>query len=86
VSATLTGLGDAEVGDDCSAPGQHHVVGFDVAMDDAVFVRVAQSARHIAQHAQRIGDGQGAALAEPLAERLPVLVRHHEEQRVADLA
>ena len=55
------GLCDAEVGDDRSVPGEEHVVRLDVAMHDAVLVRVGERAREVAQDAHRLRDRQRPA-------------------------
>ena len=48
-------LRDAEVGDHRDAAGEQHVVRLDVAVDDAVLVRVRERARDVAQDAHRLG-------------------------------
>jgi hypothetical protein len=59
-------LGDAEVGDDRSTARQQHVVGFDVAVDDAVIVGVGECPGDVAQDMDRLAFGERAAL-EPRA-------------------
>ena len=52
-------LRDPEVGDRGGASREEDVIRFDIAVDDAVRVRVLESARHIAEH------GHGGVYREP---------------------
>ena len=49
-------LGDAEVGHHAHAAGEEHILRLDVAVHDAVLVRVDQRARHVPEQAHRFGD------------------------------
>ncbi len=69
------GLGDAEVRDHRGVPGEQHVVRLDVAVHDAVLVRVRERARDVAQDAHRLGDRQRPA-AQPRAQALALDERH----------
>ena len=53
-------LRDAEVGDDGGAARQQHVVRLDVAVHDAVLVRVRERARDVAQDADDLRNRQRA--------------------------
>jgi hypothetical protein len=73
-------LRHAEIGDHGMPAGKHDVVRLDVAVHDAMRVRVRQRIDDVDQNAQCLADRERATLLKPLAERLPVDVRHHEEQ------
>ena len=79
-------LGDAKIRDHGRATRKNDVVRLHVAMHDAMFVRVGESARDIAQHVQRVGDGQRPGLPNSFAERLTFFVRHDEEERAIGFA
>ena len=51
------GFRDAEVADDGAATGEEHVVRLDVAVHDAVLVRVGQRFGDVAQDADGLADG-----------------------------
>ena len=55
-------------------------------MHDAVFVRIRQRARHIAERGHTLGDRQRLTASQACAERRPVLVRHHEVQHTIGVA
>ena len=71
-------LGDAEVGDRGRAAGEQHVVGLDVAVHDAVLVRVRERLGHVAQQSHRLGDGERRAAFESRAQRFTLDERHGE--------
>ncbi len=86
----LCGLGhlrDPEVGDHRAArrPLEKDVVGFDVAVDDAPRVRVGERPGDLLDHLRRRRDRHRAARAHAMRERLPVHVRHREEDVPVDL-
>ena len=77
---------EAEVGDlDDVALAEQHVLRLDVAVDDAVSVRVRERAEHRADDAQRLGRRQ-RAFAQNLAQAAPLDVFHDEERTAVDLA
>ena len=67
-------------------PGEQHVVGLDVAVNDAVRVGVAQRVGHVAQDPHGLGHRQLAVAPEPRAERLAFDERHGVVEQVARLA
>ena len=69
-------LGDAEVGDDRRAAGEQDVLRLDVAVHDAVRVRVLERARHVAQHRHGRVRREPPVAAEPRAQRLALDERH----------
>ena len=71
-------LGDPKVGDDRDAVREEHVVGLDVAVDDAPCVRVAECARHVVQDPDGLAHRERRSLREAGAERLAL----HEGHRV----
>ena len=54
---------DAEVGDERLAVMQENVLGLDVAVDDAVAVRVVERARDFGRDAHRVVDREAASRA-----------------------
>ena len=58
---------------------EQDVVGLDVAMHDAVRVRVRERVAHFAQDAAHLGGIERAAIVNPLGERVAVDERHHEK-------
>ena len=79
-------LGDAEIGDLGFVLGQEDVVGFDVAVDDAVPVGVGQRAGHLPDNAHRRRDGQLALPRQAFAERFACDKRHGVEEKFTGLA
>jgi hypothetical protein len=70
---------DAEICNDGGVARQQDVLRFDVAVDDAVFVRVREGARHVAEDAHRFAGREGRTGADAVetdAQRLPLNVRH----------
>ena len=75
------GARDAEVGDDRLPVAQQNVLGLDVAVDDAVAVRVVERQRCLARDAHRLANRQLSLARHPVAERLAL----HERHRVPEL-
>jgi hypothetical protein len=59
-------LGDAEIGEQDPAVAQEDVLGLDVAVHDALLVRVLQCARHLPADAHRLLDAELGLPLEPL--------------------
>ena len=78
-------LRDAEVGHYGRVPGQEHVVGLDVAMRDALGVRVLERSRNVAQDRDRLRYRQ-LAVRQSLAQRLALDVRHPVIREAVDLS
>ena len=55
---------------------EQHVLGLDVAMDDALAVRVGERPGHVPQQAHPLGDRERLAAGHPRAERLAPHVGH----------
>jgi hypothetical protein len=55
-------------------------------MDDPTFVRVGERLRHIAQHADGLGDRQRAGASQPPAQRLAVDEWHRVERHAVHLS
>ncbi|MFM1944430.1 MAG: hypothetical protein RI897_3412, partial [Verrucomicrobiota bacterium] len=73
------GAGESEVSEDgISAVGEEHVGGFEVTMDDAVFMGVEQGGGDLRREAESICGGEGALLVEVLGEAAPFEVGHDE--------
>ena len=60
--------GDAEVGDQRVPVGHHHVFGLDVAMDDALRVRVAERVGDFERDLDRVVDRELLLAIEPVAD------------------
>ena len=81
------GARDAEVRDlDAPLVVDEDVVRLDVAVDDAVPVRVAEGGEHLPHVGDRDRDGARAAGDDQLLERPPLDVLHDDEVRAAGLA
>ena len=80
------GLGDAEVRDHRAPAREQHVVGLDVAMHDAVVVRIRQRTGDLAQDADRVAHRQFAMALQPDAQRLALHERHREIRQTVRLA
>ena len=65
---------------------EHDVFGLDVAMHQAVLVRVGQRVGHVVQQPHHVADGELGFLLQPLAERLAFLVRHDVEEKSVGFA
>ena len=79
-------LGHAEVGHQRVAPGEHHVVGLDVAMHHAVLVRVGERIDHFGDQPHRFVHRQLAFAGQPLAKRLARHVRHDVVEEAVGVA
>ena len=81
VPPAATARRDAEIGDHRRITTHQHIVRLDVAMNDAVFVRVGTGARDVEQDATASRERQGAARFQPGASDSPstngmIQVRH----------
>ena len=72
---------NAEVGEEHVAIGHQHVVGLDVAMNDAARVGMGEGVRQLAKDPDGLGERQPAGAAKPLLQGLAVDERHHEVER-----
>ena len=79
------GLGDAEVGHDCGASREEHVVRLDVAMDDATLVGVLERARDVAEDANGVGDRERRLLRKAKSKRLALHERHRVVRQAVDV-
>jgi hypothetical protein len=68
------------------APGEHHVVGFEVAVHHPVLVRVGQGIDDLADEPDRIVDREFPAAGEPIPQRFALHVRHHVVEEPVGLA
>ena len=68
-------LGDAEVCDNRRPAGEHHVVGFNVAMYDRVEMRECQGLYDVTQDIDALCDSERSSL-QPLVQRLSIDERH----------
>ena len=57
---------------------QYHIAGFQIPMRDARAMRVVQRARNLDGVSQRLADREGA-VGDPIGQRLPLEILHHEE-------
>ena len=69
----------AEVEDAHAVLGQDHVARLDVAVDDALRVRLGEPVGDLRRDLERLVDRHRPAL-EPLLQRRPLVERHHDEQ------
>ena len=76
-------LRDAEVHDDRMPAGEHDVVRLDVAMDDAVRVRVGERLGDLRGEAQRLRRSAAGRRAQPVAQRFAGDDRHDVVQQLA---
>jgi hypothetical protein len=65
---------------------EHDVLGLDVAVHDAVAVRVVQGLGHLPRDSDGVVDRQLADRVQPIAERNALDIRHDEEQQPSGLA
>ena len=68
---------DPEVGDERLAPREQDVLRLDVAVHDAVLVRVRERVRDLPGEPQGLVDGERLLAPEQRAQRVPLHVRHH---------
>ncbi len=80
------GQRDPEIRDEGLPVLQEDVGGLDVAMDDAVPVRVVDCRRDLADEADRIGNGDVPLAVQSVSERAPGDEGHHVVRRAVDLA
>ena len=77
---------DAEVGDERLAIVEQDVLGLDVAVDDAVPVRVVERRGDLGGDSHRVGHGQLLLPVEPVRSDLALDERHDVEEEAVDLA
>jgi hypothetical protein len=77
---------NAEVAQQRLAVLEQDVIGFDVAMDDAVAVRVVDAGGDFRGDAENIGERKLRLPLQPGAERFPFDVGHDVEDRVVNRA
>ena len=82
----LQGARDAEVGDQRVTVEQQDVLGLDVAVDDAVPVRVGQRFRRLPGDSDRLRQGESMLPLEPLAKGLALDIGHHVVEEALRLA
>ena len=70
-------LRDSEISDQGVPPREHHVVWFDIAMDDALRMSGSQCVSNISQHSSRFGDRKLALAQQTILQRAAFHVRHH---------
>ena len=82
----LHGQGDAEVGDQGGAVLEQRVLRLDVAMDDALAVRVVERRGHLPREPERLVHRELPVAAQPGAQRFPGHVRHDVVEQPVGLA
>ena len=82
LSRCLNRLRDTEIRDDSGALAEQNVLGLDVAVDDALLVRVGESGRDIAQYRQAFLE-RNATLSDAIAQRLSAHEGHRIEWKPA---
>ena len=81
LARVMHGERDAKVGDDGAAVLQEHVLRLDVAMYDAVAVRVVERAGHLGRDSERLGNCELLFRVEPVAKSVALDERHHVEEQ-----
>jgi hypothetical protein len=79
-------VGDAEVDDDRVTAREQDVSGLDVAMDDAVLVRVRERVGDVARDRDRVGNRQLLLARDALAQRLALHEGEHMIEQAARFA
>ena len=79
-------LGHAKVGDGGRAARQQHIVRLDIAVDDALAMRVGKGRGDVAQQAHRFGHRERPRFPQPGAQRVALHERHREVRNPVDLA
>src|SRR5437016_3446558 len=79
-------LRDAKVRNERMVLREEHVLRLDVAMDDAVAVRIIERVRDVAQDVHGLGDGQLSDARQTLSERLALDIRHRVVKKAAGCA
>ena len=79
-------LGDTEVDEQRMAVGDHDVVGLDVAVHDALPMRMREAVDHVAQEAHGVGRRERAVARDQAAKRIALHVRHHVVEQAVGLA
>ncbi len=73
---------DAEIGDERVTVGEHHVLGLDIAMNDALRMRIAQRVGDFERDPNRVLHGQLLLPVQPVAHGLAVDERHDIVQQI----
>ena len=81
--ASGCGARDAEIGDERVSAGEQNVLGLDVAVDDALLVRIAKRVVHLEGDRDRVFDGQHSLAIQAIAQRLALHERHHIVEQIA---
>ena len=85
-AALAGGERDAEVGHQRRAVVQQDVLGLDVAVDDAVAVRVVERGGDLGGDAHGVRDGEVLLALQPVAQRFPFHERHDVVRGAVHLA
>ena len=85
-SGILDGFGHAKIRDYRDFIGDENIFGFDIAMDNAGFVRVRERRHNLAQKSDGFRNCQLSAPFYPLSQRFAVDERHHKERNAFHFA